>query len=91
MSDALKLLEWLNEECCALQPIAVATGGGDHDVHWIVISYQMSDPCEVTIGEGASAMAAIEDAMKASDDPTRWRYVPPEFTETANDSAHANE
>lgn len=78
-----KLLDWLNEECCGLLPLAYPTGGGDHDVIWTVIRYQMATPCEVTIGQGHTAMAAIEDAMKDANDPTRWDYVPPEFRDSA--------
>lgn len=74
-----KLLDWLSEECCGLLPLAYPTGGGDHDVIWTVIRYQMATPCEVTIGRGRTAAAAIEDAMKEPDDPTRWDYVPPQF------------
>lgn len=73
------LLDWLNEECCALQPIAGPIADtGDHDLHWEVIRYQMAKPCEVVIGAGRSAADAIVDAMKDADDPTRWNYVPPE-------------
>jgi hypothetical protein len=74
-----RLLDWLNEECCSLMPLAYPTGGGDHDVIWAVIRYQMAEPCQVTIGQGRTATAAIEDAMKDADDPTRWDYVPPQF------------
>jgi len=91
MTDAAKLLEWLNEECCALQPIALATGGGDHDVHWIVVQYHMAEPVERTIGEGRTATEAIVDAMKDENDPTRWAFVPPESRHTPSAGGNGGE
>lgn len=73
------LLDWLNEECCALQPIATPIADtGDHDLHWEVIRYQTAKPCELVVGAGRSAADAVIDAMKDAEDPTRWNYVPPE-------------
>lgn len=58
-------LDWLQREACDLQCFDMATGQGDADIGWRVISHHMAKPYERAIGEAFKddLRAAIDAAM----------------------------
>lgn len=78
------LLEWLDEHACELvmESWAIADTG-DYDSAWVVYDepspINRSSKPRQPMGWGRTPAAAIRDAMKGEDDPTKYNYVPPEF------------
>ena len=84
---ASSLLDWLDDNACELvaesYPIADT---GDYDGAWVVYNepspvnaINRSSKPRQPMGWGRTPAAAIRDAMKGPEDPTKYDYVPPEF------------
>jgi len=80
---ASSLLEWLDENAAELvvETYAIADTG-DYGHHWCVyeqLAAPKSRDTRKAMGWGTTPKAALEDAMKGPDDPTKYDYIPPEF------------
>ena len=80
---ASSLLEWLDENAAELVvEIYEIADTGDYDHHWCVyeqLAAPRSRDTRKAMGWGTTPKAALEDAMKGPDDPTKYDYIPPEF------------
>lgn len=67
LTDDAARLDWLRENSCDLRCIDVPTGGGDGDVHWVVVEHYMAKPHEREIGRAYSdePREAIDAAIQA--------------------------
>ena len=76
--DYRELFDWLDEEASELvcETWAIADTG-DYDSQWVV--YEEYGKRRKAIGWGSTPDKAIQDAMKDSEDPTKYNYIPPEY------------
>ncbi len=90
--SASSLLEWLGDNACELisESYAIADTG-DYDGAWVVYDKERDANKKgrnrEPIGWGDSPEAAIRDAMKGEDDPTKYNYVPPQYRQNIKSAA----